>query len=627
LIVDDSELNLVFLASIIKNLKANLIQAHSGFEALEKIKGLSLALAILDVRMPVMDGYDLALRINETKFDEKVPIIFLTASHVNELDLFKGYSSGAVDYLLKPFVINVLLSKINVFLELFNQKQIIILKANQLQQATNELTRVNSELKKSEEKYRSYVDNAPDGVFVTDGTGKYIEVNDAACKITGYTKDELLTMSISDLYSKESLKPSQIHFKKAIMNGTAKDDLIFRHKNGTSRWWSKEAVKLSDTRFLGFTKDITHRKESEEVLRGYQIELELKNDELTNTLEKAQIAYEKYAELYDFAPLGYFTLSKDNSIQDLNHSGAQILDKERSLLIGANFGFFISKNTLPVFNAFIQDIFENNTTKKCEVILELEANTSKVVHIEGKAVGNGKQCLLNVVDISERKIAEQKVIVNEKKYRTLLNASPDGILLTDLNWIINEVSEIGLEILGAVNPDDVIGKEFFQFVLPDEKDTIQEIINKTLSEGLVQNIELKMKKINQSVFAGETSATLIQDPGGAPVSYMIILRDISQRKKIETKQLHADRMANLGEMASGIAHEINQPLNIISMVMDKILFESDKTKTVDLEFLKTKSNKIFENIIRIRNIIDHIRAFSRSKDDYILSAFDITILR
>jgi len=192
-----------------------------------------------------------------------------------------------------------------------------------------------------------------------------------------------------------------------------------------------------------------------------------------------------------------------------------------------------------------------------------------------------------------------------------------------LNWIINEVSEIGLEILGATTPDDVIGKEFFQFTLPDEKDTIQEIINKTLSEGLVQNIELKLKKINQSVFAGETSATLIQDPGGAPVSYMIILRDISQRKKNETKQLHADRMANLGEMASGIAHEINQPLNIISMVMDKILFESDKTKTVDLEFLKTKSNKIFENIIRIRNIIDHIRAFSRSKDDYITSAFDV----
>jgi len=59
------------------------------------------------------------------------------------------------------------------------------------------------------------------------------------------------------------------------------------------------------------------------------------------------------------------------------------------------------------------------------------------------------------------------------------------------------------------------------------------------------------------------------------------------------------------------------------MVMDKILFESSKTETIDFEFFKNKSNKIFENIIRIRNIIDHIRAFSRSHDDYILTAFDI----
>jgi len=106
---------------------------------------------------------------------------------------------------------------------------------------------------------------------------------------------------------------------------------------------------------------------------------------------------------------------------------------------------------------------------------------------------------------------------------------------------------------------------------------------------------------------------------------MIIIRDISQRKKIQTKQIHADRMANLGEMASGIAHEINQPLNIISMVMDKILFETDKTKTINIEFLKTKSDKIFDNITRIKNIIDHVRTFSRSDGNYILTAFDINL--
>jgi PAS domain S-box-containing protein len=224
---------------------------------------------------------------------------------------------------------------------------------------------------------------------------------------------------------------------------------------------------------------------------------------------------------------------------------------------------------------------------------------------------------------SYRKLAEQAMRISDEKYRTMLNSSPDGILLINMKGIITEVSEIGMELFGVDTKDDLAGNDLFQFVPPDDQNTLKEIIEKTMNEGLAQNIGLKFRKKNQSVFAGETSATLIQGPDGVPVAFMIIIRDISPRKKLETKQGHADRMANLGEMASGIAHEINQPLNIISMVMDKILFESAKTETIDIDFLRNKSDKIFENITRIRNIIDQIRAFSRSHDGYVLSAFNI----
>jgi PAS domain S-box-containing protein len=226
-------------------------------------------------------------------------------------------------------------------------------------------------------------------------------------------------------------------------------------------------------------------------------------------------------------------------------------------------------------------------------------------------------------DITSLKQAGQALKVNEEKYRTMLNASPDGILLINLKGIITEVSEIGLELFGADKRDDFLGTDIFLYIPSEEKNNLIGIFEKTMIEGLVQNAGLIVRKKNNALFASEASVTLIQGPEGEPVSFMVIIRDISQRKKMEAKQIHSDRMANLGEMASGIAHEINQPLNIISMVMDKILFESAKTKTIDIEFLKMKSDKIFENIIRMRNIIDHIRAFSRSHDDYVLSAFDI----
>jgi PAS domain S-box-containing protein len=623
LIVDDLKNNLIILKKIISKVRVNMIEALSGSAALEKATGIEFALAIIDVRMPGMNGYELATKLNEERTVGKVPVIFITANYIDENELFKGYSSGGVDYICKPVDEIILLSKINIFLELFNQKQTIIREAVLLKSSAIELTRVNSALKRSEEKYRSYIEHAPDGVFVADETGRYIEVNDAACRITGYTEEELLEMSISDILPEESLADGLAHFKMVYETGTATSEMFYRHKSGAIRWWTVEAVKLSENRFLGFTKDITERKQMEEALNEYQVELEMQNSELTLAIAKARDASLKYTELYDFAPSGYFTLSPEKIILRLNFSGAHILGKERKHLINSNFSHFVSDGTQPVFNTFILNIFKSNAKEICEVMLVSDDRESKYLHIEGLVVGNGDQCLINVVDITSRKQAEMTIKVSEEKYRTILNASPDGILLFDLNGIITEVSEIGFELFGVSDSNDMVGKNILQFVHSDNYNTLLEIFERATTEGLVQNAELKIRKKNQSVFSAEISITLIQGSDLKPLSFMVIIRDISQRIKMATKQIHADRMASLGQMASGIAHEINQPLNIISVVMDKILLECSRANTVDVELIKNKSERIFDNIIRIRNIIDHIRAFSRSHDDYILIDFDI----
>ena len=126
LIVDDSQVNLVIIENVINNFEVNIIQALSGAEALEKIQGIEIALAIIDICMPKMDGYELALNINKDRPDAKVPIIFVTAGQMEEADVIKGYESGAVDYIFKPISSRILQSKINVFLDLFNQRQAII---------------------------------------------------------------------------------------------------------------------------------------------------------------------------------------------------------------------------------------------------------------------------------------------------------------------------------------------------------------------------------------------------------------------------------------------------------------------------------------------------------------------
>lgn len=119
LIVQDDIVSIKNFEIILRKLKVNLVIAESGFDALEKTRGLELALAIIDVQIPKMNGYELALKLNEERSGMTVPIIFITTSNINRIQVIKRYSSGAVDYHFKPVDNQILLCKVNVFLDLF----------------------------------------------------------------------------------------------------------------------------------------------------------------------------------------------------------------------------------------------------------------------------------------------------------------------------------------------------------------------------------------------------------------------------------------------------------------------------------------------------------------------------
>jgi len=145
LIVDDIPSNLTYLKIIMKGIEANLIEAESGNDALANIKGKELALAILDVQMPGMNGYELAAEINRSH-PSQVPIIFLTAAFPDNTQIEAGYKSGAVDYIIKPLNRKILISKIHIFLQLFSQKQEIIESREELLRSELEILKGKKEL-------------------------------------------------------------------------------------------------------------------------------------------------------------------------------------------------------------------------------------------------------------------------------------------------------------------------------------------------------------------------------------------------------------------------------------------------------------------------------------------------
>ena len=118
-------------------------------------------------------------------------------------------------------------------------------------------------LRASEMQQRRYISGAPYGVFVADEQGRYMQVNPAMCSITGYAEGELLEMGLSDVYFDENRGEGLRHFQAVKLQGEAQGELVFRPKNGVKRWWSVTAVKVTETRFLGFCSDITERKIAE----------------------------------------------------------------------------------------------------------------------------------------------------------------------------------------------------------------------------------------------------------------------------------------------------------------------------------------------------------------------------
>lgn len=132
----------------------------------------------------------------------------------------------------------------------------------------------------------------------------------------------------------------------------------------------------------------------------YQIELELQNKELRHAWAVAEVAVDKYTKLFDFAPSGYITLSKEGKILEINYRGASMLGKERSLLQGAQLGFFISQSSRPAYNLFIEKVFTGDGKETCELVLTTNEGLLMIVHFIGVVTESGKECLVNMIDVS-----------------------------------------------------------------------------------------------------------------------------------------------------------------------------------------------------------------------------------
>jgi len=280
-------------------------------------------------------------------------------------------------------------------------------------------------------------------------------------------------------------------------------------------------------------------------LEVYQIELELQNKELLFANEQAEIAKmkaeesaEKYAELYDFAPSGYFTLSKEGNVLNLNLCAAQMLGKERSHLISSRFAFFISNDTKPIFNQFINKIFSFKTKESCEVTLAVDDTLPLYAHLTGIITGNGEQCYITVDDITQRKQAEDQLIASELRFRNIIDISPIPLALNDDQQNITFLNDSFIQIFGYTLPDIPTLTHWWLKAYPDPDyrqwvaDTWLEKASHTKQTGeIFSPMEVTIRCKNQLDKVVLVSATSFSAP--FENINLVVFYDITERKMAE----------------------------------------------------------------------------------------------
>jgi response regulator RpfG family c-di-GMP phosphodiesterase len=148
LIVDDQKMNILLLENLLRKVKANILKAYSGKEALELVGENEFALMVFDVQMPGMDGFELATKVREFDHCKSVPIVFVSAIFTDNESISKGYHTGAVDYLTKPVNPHILISKVEVFLELYRQRQITLAQKAEMEEEIRQLKEEIEKLRK-----------------------------------------------------------------------------------------------------------------------------------------------------------------------------------------------------------------------------------------------------------------------------------------------------------------------------------------------------------------------------------------------------------------------------------------------------------------------------------------------
>jgi PAS domain S-box-containing protein len=451
--------------------------------------------------------------------------------------------------------------------------------AANLRRSFGELEQRMSDIRRLEEKYRDLIENSPEMIHQLDKTGQFVHVNSTELDKLGYTHDEMMAMYLWEIVPK-GREPEILKYLEQLTSvGRASIETVFLTREGNPIDVEIHATALFDPESGGlvhsraFVRDISERKLLEQKVQRYTTQLE---QEVLDRTQQLSISEKRYKALFDLAADSIFMVDPDGRIIAVNKREEQALGYSEADAIEQPFLNIVVAQYQPVTRTLLEKIALGESqvpTHEIEVLTQSGQATSAEMDLIRIQEGPWISIMVQLHDITERKRLEKRLqdyseeleakvvertreIEETKQYlENLLENANDVIYTLDREQRFTYVNT-KVEAWGY-RKDELIGRPYLSLLSKRHRGRR---LKSTLDIGAKQVYEVEVMSRNGIPRAVMVSVSPLRSPTGQILGVLGIARDITETKNLEQQILNSEKLASVGKLAAGVAHEINNPL-------------------------------------------------------------------